>query len=99
MTSRSLARSYLDKARVRLKALAVLRDEGGARAHERLERVLGEKEERPGQAESVLGLRDNQHVQFQPRAQPERHAERGADVAALDVHLGPADRADLAVVA
>lgn len=29
MTSRSLARSYLDKARVRLKALAVLRDEGG----------------------------------------------------------------------
>ena len=29
MTSQSLARSYLAKARVRLKALAVLRDEGG----------------------------------------------------------------------
>jgi len=29
VTSQSLARSYLDKARVRLKALAVLRDEGG----------------------------------------------------------------------
>jgi HEPN domain-containing protein len=29
VTSGSLARSYLDKARVRLKALAVLRDEGG----------------------------------------------------------------------
>jgi HEPN domain-containing protein len=29
VTSGSLARSYLEKARVRLKALAVLRDEGG----------------------------------------------------------------------
>ncbi len=31
MTSQSLARSYLARARVRLKALAVLRDEGAVR--------------------------------------------------------------------
>ena len=34
MTSRSLAQSYLSKAQVRLKALAVLRDEDAGRAYE-----------------------------------------------------------------